>query len=433
MSEETGFTVEADWSPHLAVDGGVVDVIVTVTSTTGAARAAGSRHAVPDVAQVIMVDCSGSMAGREIEEAKRATNAAIDALRDGVRFAVIAGTERAQAAFPVNQTLVPANDRTRQEAKQAVRAMRAGGGTAIGQWLTLARHLFAADGAEIRHAILLTDGANGETSGTLARVLEECSGAFVCDSRGVGRGWVATELRAIAAALLGTADALVDSGDLATEFRSMIEAQMGKVVADVGLRLWTPAGSDVRAVKQVYPEVVDLTGRRAEVNARSGDYPLGAWGAESRDYHVSVAVPGARPLETRAVLRAGVVARDGTSLAEQKLVTATWTDDIELSTQVNQRVRDYLGQTELDEAVQEALAARKAGDTQKATAKFGRAAKLAHETGRSDTLKLIGQAVEIVDAREGTVRLRAGASREEEMLGARSQKTARVGRATREG
>ncbi|GIJ49880.1 VWA domain-containing protein [Virgisporangium aliadipatigenens] len=426
------FTVEADWSPHLAVDGGVVDIIVTVTSSAGGAPAA--QGAAPSVAQVIMVDCSGSMAGREIEEAKRATNAAIDALRDGVRFAVIAGTERAQAAFPVNQTLVPANDRTRREAKQAVRTMRAGGGTAIGQWLTLARHLFQADPAEIRHAILLTDGANGEARGTLARVLEECAGAFVCDSRGVGSGWVATELRAIASALLGTADALADSGDLATEFRSMIEAQMGKVVADVGLRLWTPAGADVRAVKQVFPEVVDLTTRRTEVNARSGDYPLGAWGAESRDYHVSLSVPGAKPLETRAVLRAGVVARDGTPLAEQKLVTATWTEDIEQSTKVNPRVAQYLGQTELDEAIQEAVAARKAGDTERATAKFGRAAKLAHETGRVGTLKLIEKAVEVVDAPSGTVKLRTtgGVSRDEEMLEARSQKTARVGRGTKE-
>ena len=35
----------------------------------------------------------------------------------------------------------------------------------------------------------------------------------------------------------------------------------------------------------------DLTGRRREVSARVGEYPLGPWGAESRDYHVSVEVP----------------------------------------------------------------------------------------------------------------------------------------------
>jgi hypothetical protein len=63
-------------------------------------------------------------------------------------------------------------------------------------------------------------------------------------------------------------------------------AAMGKNTADVALRLWTPRGARVRFVKQVAPTVADLTGRRTESGPQRGDYPLGSWGAESRDYHV---------------------------------------------------------------------------------------------------------------------------------------------------
>ena len=61
---------------------------------------------------------------------------------------------------------------------------------------------------------------------------------------------------------------------------SLADAERGERSA-----VWFPAGSKVRFVKQAFPHVEDLTGRRVEVSARIGDYPTGAWGAESRDYH----------------------------------------------------------------------------------------------------------------------------------------------------
>ena len=59
-------------------------------------------------------------------------------------------------------------------------------------------------------------------------------------------------------------------------------------VADAELRVWAPQGAQVLFVRQVAPTVEDLTARRAEVNALTGGYPTGAWGDESRDYHVAV-------------------------------------------------------------------------------------------------------------------------------------------------
>jgi hypothetical protein len=115
-----------------------VSAIVTVTAS-GAGPAGASIGGVP-AAEVIVVDCSGSMGYpmTKMNEAKRATNAAIDTLRDGIPFAVIAGTHEARMAFPQGAYLVPASPESRAAAKQAVQAMSPGGGTAIGSWLRLA-------------------------------------------------------------------------------------------------------------------------------------------------------------------------------------------------------------------------------------------------------------------------------------------------------
>jgi len=423
---EAAFTAEVYQNAYLPAGGTLVDAVVTVAATGGAAvRAA---PAPPSAAQVIMVDCSGSMANpvTKIAEAKKATMAAIDTLRDGVAFAVVSGRNDADMVYPHQPRLVPATARTREEAKFAVGRLAAAGGTAIGRWLALANTLFAGSQAEVKHAILLTDGRNQhETAEQLAATLRACEGRFICDARGVGADWVGTELLTVASALLGTADGLPDPATLVQEFRAMTEAAMGKGVAEVALRLWTPAGSAVRFVKQAYPHVEDLTGRRVEVSARVGDYPTGAWGAESRDYHVQVQVPPGGLGEEMLAARVSLV--NGNDVLAQGRVLATWTDDHALSTRINQRVAHYTGQAELASVIQEGLAARDAGDVDTATAKLGRAVQLAEETGHEDTAKLLGKVVDVIDAGSGTVRLKKQvADVDAEMASVRSVRTVRV-------
>lgn len=419
------FTAEVDQNEYLPEGGRVVDAIVTVTAQGGDLRDPSSALS---AAEVIIVDTSGSMAmpGTKIAEAKKATAVAIDTLRDGVAFAVIAGTAGAHMIYPGETRMVPANPQTRAEAKAAVSRLRADGGTAIGRWLDLANYLFASQQAEVKHAILLTDGQNQhETPIDFQRVLDACEGKFICDSRGVGTDWVATELRKVASTLLGTADGLEDPSELPAAFRAMTEAAMGKSVADVALRLWTPAGSKIRFVKQVYPQVEDLTNRRVEVSARIGDYPTGAWGAESRDYHISVEVEPDAVGEEVLAARFSLVS--GGSVLTEKLVLARWTDDTALSTKINPQVAHYTGQAELAEVIQEGLKARDEGDVETATAKLGRAVQLATESGHEGTAKLLARVVDVVDAPTGTVRLKKQVSGvDAELTNVRSTKTVRV-------
>ena len=49
----------------------------------------------------------------KIRAARAATAAAIDCIRDGVRFGVVAGTDDAREVYPGNGELVAASDATR--------------------------------------------------------------------------------------------------------------------------------------------------------------------------------------------------------------------------------------------------------------------------------------------------------------------------------
>src|ERR1700729_3620642 len=185
----SGFTVDIYQNEHIPEGGREVNAVITVTSpdTITAVPAQGAGNA-----EIITVARAGSMAAPQPKtaEARRATAAAIDVIRDGVAFAVIAGSERAQPVFPPNGSMAIADPATREQAKQAVAQLRAGGGTAIGQWLRLAYQMFSTQPAGLRHAILLTDGKNQhETSDQLAAAIGMCDGFFSCDCRGAGTDW----------------------------------------------------------------------------------------------------------------------------------------------------------------------------------------------------------------------------------------------------
>ncbi|MGI5443320.1 vWA domain-containing protein [Streptomyces shenzhenensis] len=435
------FSVDVYQNEYLPEGGREVNAIVTVTATgggtIGSAVAAPHLYAPgqgPSAAVALMVDCSGSMdyPPTKMRNARDATAAAIDTLRDGVHFAVIGGTHVAKEVYPGDGRLAVADATTRDRAKQALRRLSAGGGTAIGTWLRLADRLLSSVDVAIRHGIVLTDGRNEhEAPQDLKAALDACAGRFTCDARGVGTDWEVKEVTSIASGLLGSADIVADPAGLAADFRQMMETAMGKEVADVALRVWTPVGTTIRFVKQVAPTVVELTGRRTEAGPRAGDYPTGSWGDESRDYHLCVEVPAAALGQEMLAARVSLVIPQpeggAQNLGAQGLVRAVWTDDMAASTSINPQVAHYTGQAELAQVIQQGLDLRKAGDMDGATAKLGRAVQLAGASGNADTAKLLAKVVDVVDAATGTVRLKARVEEADEMtLETRSTKTVRV-------
>jgi hypothetical protein len=420
MAEWTTEVFENEYLPADATD---VHAVVTVTC-----RGAGIAGQSGAAAEVIIVDTSGSMSSprSKIASAREAAAAALDELVDGIWFAVISGDNSANVIYPYSDGMTQADEHTRADAKVAVQDLDANGGTAIGSWLAAATELFATVEATQRHAILLTDGKDEtETPQELQAGVDGARGVFQCDCRGVGANWDVNELRGIASALLGSVDIIAEPEKMADDFRTMMQAAMGRGVADAKLRVWSPQGAQLLFVRQVAPTIEELSDRATQLSELVREYPTGSWGDESRDYHVAVRVPP-KPLGAeQLVARVQLVVDD--AVVGQGLVRATWSDDTTLTTRINPAVAHYTGQTELASAIQEGLAAKASGDDVTATIKLGRAAQLAAETGDDEATNKLRRVVEIEDADTGTVKLKRDVSKLDEMaLDTSSTKTTRV-------
>ncbi|TWG97376.1 von Willebrand factor type A domain-containing protein [Nocardioides sp. J9] len=427
MAEFTAAVYQNEFLP----DGGTdVNAIVTITCTgAGTAGQSGSG----DAGEIIIVDTSGSMGPATMAAAREAAQAALAEIVDGTYFAVVAGADRAMLAYPLVSSgpgMVRMDAAARRGAAQAIDRLVGSGGTAISTWLDLAGQLFASVPAVTqRHVLLLTDGENRERPGRLDEAINRATGYFQADCRGAGTDWQVAEIRRIAQALLGTVDIIPSPGEMKAQFQEIMRKAMSRGVADASLRVWTPQGAEVLFVRQVSPTVEDLTHRRTPVNPLTGDYPTGAWSDESRDYHIAVRVPAKAIGQEQ--LAARVQLAMGDDIVTQGLVKATWSNNSELTTRIDQQVAHYTGQEELARMIQEGLAAKAAGDEATATTKLGRAVQLAAETGNDEATSKLRKVVDVESEETGTVRLKRAVDKADEMaLDTASTKTTRIRKET---
>jgi uncharacterized protein YegL len=406
-----------------------VHAIMTVTASGTASGTAEGAVSSPGGSRLfgIICDVSGSMQGAKIQAVKQAMVAAIDLLPEDAYFFIVTGSHEVRILMP--PTLATASNKA--QAGMMIRTIQAAGATVISRWLETALKQFQQMPGAMRQALLLTDGQNdGSDTERLTQMLQACEGQFQCDCRGVGTDWNVKQLQQIGSKLLGTTDIIPTPDLMVTDFQTILSKAMGKAISDVALRLWTPQGATIRFCKEVSPEIVDLTDRAKSVKAQTVDYPTGAWGGqESRDFHFCIDVPagnvGDEMLAGRASLITSVAGVE-TKIAEARIL-ALWTDDEGRSTKIDRRVAHYTGQAELATTIQEGLDARLRGDEEVATAKLGKAVKIAHDSGNEATAKLLRAVVEVDDAPTGTVRLKRSIAKEDEMaLETRSTKTTRI-------
>ena len=408
---------------------GSTDVNAIVRIECAEAGAAGQTGA-GDVGEIVIIDTSASMGVVNMGAARQAAMVAVDTILDGTYFSIIAGNHRAYLAFPrvtAGPGMVRMNATSRDEAKRAINNCRADGGTAMGQWLLLAKALFGSVPNLVgKHAILLTDGENhNESTVQLDSAIRGCLGEFQVDCRGIGVDWQVSEIRKIATALLGSVDVIPGPDALPRVFQELITRSMARGVPNAQLRVWIPQGAQTVFVHQVSPTVEDLTHRGASVDALTSAYPTGAWGDESRDYHICIRLP-AKTVGTEQ-LAARVQLSTSSAILTQGLVKAKWSADASLTTRISPEVAHYTGQTELAAAIQEGLAARASGDERTATVKLGRAVQLAAQTGNAEAALKLGKVVDITDAATGTVRLKKNIEKADEMaLDTASTRTTRI-------
>lgn len=421
------FKAEVFQNQYLHEGAREVHAIMTVSVEGGEGVEVSDRVSSGERLFGVICDTSGSMGGGKIHAAKDAMIKVVNLLPPDAHFFIVTGSTKAEVVFP----LAKATIENKHRAITAIKKVTANGGTVMSTWLDRALQEFHKMPNGVRQALLLTDGQNDDSDEKqLGIILQRCEGIFQCDCRGVGTDWRVKQLQQISAKLLGTTDIIPDPVMMEADFSSILAKAMSKNVSDVNLRLWTPQGAKILYCKQVSPDIVDLTHRSKSVKTQVVDYPTGAWGQnESRDFHFCIEVnPGNVGDEMLAGRASLVYTTNGTEtkVAEARIL-AIWTDDDAKSAKIDRRVAHYTGQAELAQSIQEGLEARDKGNIEIATAKLGKAVKLAHESGNEATTKLLKKVVEIQDAPTGTIKLKREVAKEDAMaLETRSTKTTRI-------
>lgn len=405
------FSIESFQNPYLADGSDRVDAILTVTATgegvaAGTPAPGGGGH---ELLLGLIIDTSGSMQGPRIHAMRDAVEAAVGLLDERSQFFVVAFANFGRVVVPTTR----ATPEAKAAAARAVHQLTAAGGTAMSQGLAAARSLFTNSPDAIAQCLFLTDGKNeSEQPQEVAQELTRCAGLFACDCWGIGTDWQVGEVQEIARTLLGKASLIPEPEGIEAAFRDAVGKAQSKSIKDVRLRVWTPAGADVVACKQVSPTIEDLTPRVGPVNAQVREYDTGAWGpGESRDYQVAVRVSPGRVGDEMLAARPSLVYHqpDGGEVeikAPNARVFASWTADETLSSRLDATVAHYNGQDELAAAIQKGLEAREHGDETSATQLLGRAVQLAHESDNAEMTTRLKKVVDVVDPSQGTVRLK---------------------------
>ncbi|MFI7014198.1 VWA domain-containing protein [Streptomyces sp. NPDC050164] len=365
----------------------------------------------PMAAEVIVVDCSSSMGYpmTKMRAAREATVAAVSALRDGTLFGIVQGTERAQMVYPPRQALAVADARTRAEAIDRARHLHASGGTDMGAWLIQTRRLLEDCSAQIRHAIMLTDGQHNGPPQVLEEELARGEGLYTCDARGIGQDWDARELTRIVTRLHGTADAVLKDSDLTAEFEAMVRASMGRAVADLRIRVNFLPSSGIRFFKQMFPTELDLTDTGRQTGLRTVEFPTSAWGNETRQYHLCLKADpdGAPRYEDLQLGYVQVLVESATIPPPDPVpVLVHWTEDSRPSTELHPALTHLTLYTKLGQAISRAYDAYEGGDLTTTEVRLSEAVRLAHQLGDQSLLSRLADLLDITDPAAGLVRLR---------------------------
>lgn len=215
----------------------------------------------------LILDHSGSMAGRPIDTVKQAAQRLVDRLAPGDRITVVVFDHRAKVLVP-NQTIdSPAS------IKLQISHLRAEGGTAIDEGLRLGiEELAKAKQDSISQAFLLTDGENEHGDNdrclTLAKLAADYN--FTLNTLGFGDRWNQDVLEQIADAGGGTMAFIQQPEQAVAEFQRLFSRlqSIGLTNAHLMVRLFPEVRlAAMKPIAQVAPDTIELS-----VHQESGWY-----------------------------------------------------------------------------------------------------------------------------------------------------------------
>ena len=130
---------------------------------------------------VFVIDCSGSMNGRPLEQAKNAVSAALDQLQEGDTFQIIRFSEN---STQLGRAPLPATRQNLQLARRYLAGLHGTGGTQMIEGIKAALD-FPHDPARLRFVSFMTDGYIGNETDIIAAVHDRIGAARIF-SFGVG-------------------------------------------------------------------------------------------------------------------------------------------------------------------------------------------------------------------------------------------------------
>jgi Ca-activated chloride channel family protein len=246
---------------------------------------------------VFVLDTSGSMRGRKMEQARKALRYCLDNLNPQDRFGLI---HFATAVNKYRESLTDANSDQLEQARKWVDQLEATGGTAINDALLAAMDFRSSDMGRTFTIVFFTDGCPtiGETN--TDRILKNVTGKNTANTRiftfGVGEadGLNATFLDQLAEQTRAISSFVRPAEDIEVKVSGLVSKISHPVLANLKLE----AGNDVRLVEMYPPQLPDLFhgGQLVVMGRYSGKGPAalkltGTVGPETKEYVYETTFP----------------------------------------------------------------------------------------------------------------------------------------------
>jgi Ca-activated chloride channel family protein len=242
-----------------------VEVLVRIQAPDAPAGQGTER---PPQALALVIDRSGSMAGRPLEEAKRCAEYVLGKLRPTDAVALVKFDNRVQRLWPA----VPLGDGTPQRA--AIAGINAGGNTNLhGGWKEGADALADVSGQGLKRVILLSDGQANEGVTDAAEIAAQCAAwvgkGITTSTYGLGNRFNEDLMVTMARAGGGNHYYGDTADDLMEPFQQELELLGNLCLRDLRLAATVPDGFAVEIVNQL---------PKTDTGWRLPDL---AWGAEA--------------------------------------------------------------------------------------------------------------------------------------------------------
>ncbi|WP_010245226.1 VWA domain-containing protein [Acetivibrio cellulolyticus] len=400
------FKMSNYYNPYLPVMSRKVDAIISIEAKEKEEALGLSDKQQIKEAIIFIIDTSGSMAGGKIENAIKTLHTCIDLLDDSCHFCILTFSESTTTIFPMEKSSIEA----KEKAHILVADIKVYGGTKLSAPLNTASLVFAGYDDYLKIAYFVTDGNNSQSDiNNLNLALKRNKGKFHLSCWGLGTDWNPKELKRIADNFAGTAEAITAPDEMASKFQKSLSELFSKSILKATLKLQVPKTIRINNIKQMSPEILDITEYLKTVDEKNYEISLGPWGQEIRDYHISFEVEPQEEGEEMLVCRPKIsyITDNEEKTFDGQRVVITWTSRVDLSSKENEEVEHFKGQEELSITIRKGLDAKNMGDTEQATLLLGKAYKLANESGNDEATMRLKKVIEVLDESEGTVRLRS--------------------------